>query len=106
MRGNDMTQSPLQPKGPGRIEQSLRAALSGPARKDVQAAVGWDNSQVSRFLNNEQGVLIEKIDALVEAVGFVLVSGRYLSAVATLGEVGMHCECARQGRGECGPNRC
>lgn len=101
-----MTTPAPQPKGPGRIEQSLRSAMSGPSRKDVQAAVGWDNSQVSRFLNGEQGVTIEKIDALVEAVGFVLVSGRYLSAVATLGEVGMHCECARQGRGECGPSRC
>lgn len=101
-----MTTTPTQPKGPGRIEQSLRAALSGPARKDVQDAVGWDNSQVSRFLNGDQGVTIDKIDTLVETVGFVLVSGRYLSAVATLGEVGMHCECARQGRGECGPVRC
>lgn len=94
------------PKGPGRIEQSLRTALSGAARRDVQAAVGWDNSQVSRFLNGETGITIERIDTLVDAIGFVLVSTRYLDAVATLGEVGMHCSCARQGGGECGPKRC
>lgn len=85
-----------------RIEQSLREALTGPGRHEVQRAVGWDDSQVSRFLSGGQGVVIDKLDALVGAVGYVLVTRRYLDAVATLGEVGMHCECARQGLGECG----
>lgn len=91
-----------KPTGPGRIEQNLRAALTGPGRLAVTDSIGWDKSQVSRFLDNTAGVTLEKIDALVGSVGFVLVSTRYLEAVATLGEVGMHCECARQGRGECG----
>ncbi|VWD35640.1 DNA-binding protein [Burkholderia contaminans] len=86
---------------PVRIEQALRNALSGPKRQDVQREVGWDDSQVSRFLNGGQGVVIEKIDSLVAAVGYVLVTRKYLDAVATLGEVGMNCECARQGLGEC-----
>jgi len=85
-----------------RIESTLRQALNGPNRQDVQRAVGWDDSQVSRFLSGGQGVVIEKIDALVAAVGFVLVTRKYLDAIATLGEVGVHCECARQGSGECG----
>lgn len=85
-----------------RIEQALRSALSGPARHDVQQAVGWDDSQVSRFLSGGQGIVIDKLDALVSAVGYVLVTRRYLDAISTLGEVGMHCECARQGLGECG----
>lgn len=89
-------------KHSGRIEQSLRAALTGPGRQQVTDAVGWDKSQVSRFLSGEGGITIDKIDALVGSVGFVLVSTRYLDAVAVMGEVGMHCECARQGRGECG----
>lgn len=89
-------------KAPGRIEQSLRAALTGPGRQQVSDAVGWDKSQVSRFLDGQTGITIDKIDALVGAVGFVLVSTRYLAAVSVMGEVGMHCECARQGRGECG----
>lgn len=89
-------------KGPGRIEQSLRAALTSPGRQQVIDAVGWDKSQVSRFLDGQTGITIDKIDALVGSVGFVLVSTRYLSAVAVMGEVGMHCECAREGRGECG----
>lgn len=87
---------------PVRIEQALRAALSGPGRLDMQRSIGWDNSQVSRFLNGDQGVVIDKLDAMVASVGYVLVTRKYLDAVATLGEVGMHCECARQGMGECG----
>jgi len=55
------------------IEHALRRALSGPDRHDV-----------------------------AKAVGFVLVTRKYLDAVATLGEVGMHCHCAREGLGECG----
>lgn len=84
------------------IEHALRAALQGPQRHDVQKAVGWDDSQVSRFLSGGQGIVIDKLDALVHAVGYVLVTRRYLDAISTLGEVGMHCECARQGAGECG----
>jgi hypothetical protein len=90
---------------PALIEPALRQALHGPRRQDVQRALGWDDSQVSRFLSGSQGVVIDKIDTLVASVGFVLVTRRYLDAVATLGEVGMHCECARQGYGECGPAR-
>lgn len=89
-------------KSPVRIEQALRAALSGPDRQAIAASVGWDDSQVSRFLSGGQGVVIDKLDALMRAANYVLVTRRYLDAVATLGEVGMHCECARQGLGECG----
>ena len=85
-----------------RIEQALRRAFTGPNRHEVQQGVGWDDSQVSRFLGGGQGVVIDKIDALVNSVGYVMVTRKYLVAVSTLGEVGMHCECARQGIGECG----
>lgn len=87
---------------PVRIEQTLRQALTGPGRASVQRAVGWDDSHVSRFLGGNQGVVIDKLDALVAAVGYVLITRKYLDAIATLGEVGMHCECAREGLGECG----
>ncbi len=48
---------------PVRIEQTLREALTGAGRIDVQRAVGWDDSNVSRFLSGNQGVVIEKLDA-------------------------------------------
>ncbi|MFP3740905.1 DNA-binding protein, partial [Burkholderia sp. SIMBA_019] len=75
-------------RSPVRIEAALRMALSGPKRHGVQQAIRWDDSQVSRFLSGGQGVVIDKIDALVAAVGFVLVTRKYLDAVTTLGEVG------------------
>ncbi|RKU01808.1 DNA-binding protein [Burkholderia sp. Nafp2/4-1b] len=90
---------------PALIEPALRQALHGPRRHDVQIALGWDDSQISRFLSGTQGVVIDKIDKLVAAIGFVLVTRKYLDAVATLGEVGVHCECARRGYGECRPDR-
>lgn len=86
---------------PVQIEHALRAALTGSKRQEVQNKVGWDDSQVSRFLSGGQGVVIEKLDLLVNAVGFVMVTSKYLDAMSTLGEVGMHCACARQGLGEC-----
>ena len=92
--------------GPPRIEQALREALTSQGRVEVMQAVGWDKSAVSRFLDGQQGVPIEKLDKLVGAVGFVLVTRDYLDAIATLSRVGVNCECARSGRGECGTAAC
>ena len=89
----------------GTIERVLRQHLSQPGSA-AQDAAAWDGPSVSRFLSGQQGVPIGKIDSLVGACGFVLVSRKYLEAIGTLGEVGMHCHCARNGSGECGPNRC
>ena len=88
--------------GPPRIDQALRSALTSQGRMEVMEAVGWDKSAVSRFLDGQQGVTIEKMDKLVGAVGFVLVTREYLDAIATLSRVGVNCECARTGMGECG----
>ncbi|WP_343593896.1 DNA-binding protein [Paracidovorax wautersii] len=88
----------------GTIERVLRHHLSQPGSAVADAA-GWDSGNVSRFLSNQQGVTISKIDAVVNAAGFVLVSRRYLEAIGTLSEVGANCHCARAGGGECGSSR-
>lgn len=88
----------------GTIERVLRQHLSQPGSA-AQDAAGWDGPSVSRFLSGQQGVPIGKIDALVNAAGFVLISRKYLEAIGTLGEVGMYCHCARAGGGECGPSQ-
>ncbi len=88
--------------GPPRIEHALRGSLTSEGRHQVMEAVGWDKSAVSRFLDSQQGVTIDKLDKLVGAVGFVLVTRRYLDAITTLSKVGVNCECARAGGGECG----
>ena len=86
-----------------RIEQSVREALTDPRKRDdVARAMNWDSSNVSRILSGQMGVTIDKIDALVSSLGYVLVTPRYLNALATMSEVGVHCQCAREGGGECG----
>ncbi|MFX5956769.1 hypothetical protein ABTF01_20465, partial [Acinetobacter baumannii] len=67
-----------------RIEHALRRKLSGPTRQDVQQTMGWDKGAMSRFLSGEQGVLIDKLDTLVGVCGYVLVTRKYMDAVATL----------------------
>ena len=88
--------------GTGTIERVLRQNLSQPGSAVAEAA-GWDASNVSRVLSGQQGVPVAKLDAIVGAAGYVLISRKYFDAIGTLGEVGMHCHCARAGGGECGP---
>jgi hypothetical protein len=84
------------------IEQTLRDVLTGPDRKRAAEQIGWDASEVSRFLSGQRGVLISEIDKAIDVAGFALVSRPYLDAISTLCKVGAACECARQGAGECG----
>ncbi|MBB3257685.1 hypothetical protein F4827_002550 [Paraburkholderia bannensis] len=84
------------------IEQALRDLLTGPERKRAAEFMGWDASEVSRFLSGQRGVMITEINKAIEVAGFALVSRPYLDAIATLCKVGAACECARQGAGECG----
>lgn len=90
--------------GAGTIERMLRQQLSQPGNA-ISEAAGWDSSNASRFLSGQQGVSIGKIDAVVHAAGYVLVSKKYFDAINTLSEVGVNCRCAREGAGECGPNQ-
>jgi predicted transcriptional regulator len=87
------------------IEEALRRALTGFDKKRVADQLGWDASEVSRFLGGQRGILINEIDRAIEVAEFALVSRPYLDAIATLCKVGAACECARQGAGECGRGR-
>ena len=82
---------------PTRIGMALRRTLSGPRRHDVRKALRWDESQVSRFLTGGQGVVIDKIDALINAVGYVLAPRPCPDAGVTPGRTGVQCQCARDG---------
>ena len=85
------------------MERSLREALSDPRRRAAVAdALDWDDSQVSRFLSGQAGIVISKLDDAMGALGVVVVEPRYLDALATLSQVGASCACARQGLGACG----
>lgn len=91
----------MQAHQSGTIERVLRQQLSQPG-KAVAEAAGWDSTNSSRFLSGQQGVTIGKIDSIVGAAGFVLVSRKYLDAIGTLTVVGAKCHRAREGGGECG----
>ncbi len=90
------------PLSAGTIERVLRHNLSQPGSA-VQEAAGWDASNVSRVLSGQQGVPVAKLDAIVGAAGYVLVSREYMDAIGVLSRVGAYCHCARSGGGECGP---
>ncbi|WP_028498284.1 helix-turn-helix domain-containing protein [Microvirgula aerodenitrificans] len=85
------------------LEQAFRSALTSPRDKRAVAdALSWDDSQVSRFLSGQQGIPIDKLDAAIQALGYVPVTPRYLDCLAYMGQIGASCQCARQGMGECG----
>ena len=76
--------------GAGTIERALRQSLSQPGSAVAEAA-GWDTSNVSRVLSGQQGVPINKLDAVVSAAGYVMVSREYLDAIGVLSRVGAYC---------------
>ncbi|AXK61513.1 DNA-binding protein [Burkholderia sp. IDO3] len=85
------------------IERAFREALTDPrARGPVAEALGWDESQVSRFLSGQLGIPIGKIDAGIAALELRCVSREYLDGLSTMSKVGVNCHCAREGFGECG----
>ncbi len=64
------------------IERAFREALSDPrSRGPIAEALGWDDSQVSRFLSGNLGVPINKIDAGLNALELRVVSREYLDGL-------------------------
>lgn len=88
------------------MERAFRSSLTDPyTRKVVRDRLGWDDSQVSRFLSGQTGVTIDKLDAAIEALAMVVTSRAYMDFLAFGARVGAACECARAGQGECGGPR-
>jgi hypothetical protein len=85
------------------IERAFREGLSDPrTRGPIAEALGWDDSQVSRFQSGQLGIPINKIDAAIAALELRVVSREYLDGLSTMSKVGVNCRCAREGLGECG----
>ncbi len=81
----------------GRVEQALRAALTSRERGDIAEAVGWDDSQVSRFMSGQQGVTITKLETLLKAAGYTIANKKYIDALTTLSIMGAECaQCDQQ----------
>ncbi len=85
------------------MERAFRQALTDPeTRAAVRDRLGWDDSQVSRFLSGQMGLTIEKLDAAIECLAMVVTTRKYLDFLAYGAQVGTACYCARAGMGECG----
>jgi len=85
------------------MEREFRQALTDPRTKAVvRDALGWDESQVSRFLSGGMGITIDKVDAAISALGAVVTSPAYMDFLAYGAKIGANCHCARAGMGECG----
>lgn len=85
------------------MERSFRMLLTDPRqRKEIRDRMGWDDTQVSRFLSGQMGLTIDKLDAAIEALAMVVTSRQYMDFLAYGARVGAACECARRGQGECG----
>lgn len=82
--------------------EMLSRLLRGPESKRAADALGLESSEVSRFLSGQRGLNRDQIGTAIELCGLAVVSRQYLDAVCLIGQVGMHCECARAGMGECG----
>lgn len=84
------------------MERAFREALTDPdERHKVREALGWDDSQTSRFLSGHTGITIDKLDAAVSALSLRPVTRRYLEAITELAGTGVKCWCAREGLGDC-----
>lgn len=85
------------------MERAFRQALTDPeTRAAVRNRLGWDDSQVSRFLSGQMGLTIDKLDAAIECLAMVVTTRKYLDFLAYGAQVGTACYCARAGMGECG----
>ena len=90
------------PQAPS-MARSFRQYLTDPRLKPtVMEALGWDDSQVSRFLSGGMGVTIDKIDAAIEVLGMVVTTPAYMDFLAYGAKIGANCHCARAGAGDCG----
>src|SRR5688500_6519990 len=82
------------------MEQAFRRALTdSTSRKAVRDQLGWDDSQVSRFLSAQTGLTLEKIDAAIAALDMTVTSRRYMDFLAYGSQIGAACYCARAGMG-------
>lgn len=85
------------------MDRAFRQALTDPRIKAaVKDRLGWDESQVSRFLSGQMGLTIDRMDIAIDVLGMVITTPAYMDFLAFGAQIGAHCQCARQGLGECG----
>jgi hypothetical protein len=100
-----MTVNEQPVSGPAKIkpESILRSALRN---SDNHAAVleltGWDSTMVSKVLSGGAGITIDKLNAVMRALGLTITTVEYMDYLARGNVIGSNCHCARMNMGECG----
>lgn len=85
------------------MERAFRRVLTDPVlRAKARDRMGWDDSQVSRFISGQTGLTIDKVDLAIEVLGMVVTTPSYMDFLAYGAKIGAACHCARAGMGECG----
>lgn len=89
------------------VERVLRDALSDPRRREsISEAAGWrdSSSTSSRVLSGQQGLQLDKLDAVLLAAGLTVVTPGYLDWLSKGAVMGANCWCERNSMGACGAN--
>ncbi|WP_132477394.1 DNA-binding protein [Paracandidimonas soli] len=89
------------------VERVLRDALTDPRRRDaISTAAGWKDasSASSRVLSGQQGLQLDRLDAVLLAAGLTVVTPGYLDWLSKGAVMGANCWCERNSMGACGAN--
>ncbi|CCH04036.1 hypothetical protein ACOTCJ_11710 [Achromobacter xylosoxidans] len=94
--------SASQPQGETLIRKAL-TTMSKAKRADVMQAAGWkDESSITQVLNNNAGIKLEQLDAILEVFGLSIVEQWYMDYLARGNAIGANCCRARLSQGTCG----
>jgi transcriptional regulator with XRE-family HTH domain len=84
-------------------ESILRSALrNGDSQAAVLEQTGWDSTMVSKIISGQNGITIDKLNAVLSALGLTITSVEYMDYLARGNVIGSNCHCARMNMGECG----
>ncbi|TDR82185.1 helix-turn-helix domain-containing protein [Paludibacterium purpuratum] len=71
------------------LAHRIRQILMDPKLKqELMTVLGWDNSNVSRYLAGNLGITEDKIDKVVEFLGILNVENRRLAPIIDMADVG------------------
>lgn len=94
--------SSSQPQGETLIRKAL-TTMSKATRAEVMQAAGWkDESSITQVLNNNAGIKLEQLDAILKVFGLSIVEQWYMDYLARGNAIGANCCRARLSQGTCG----
>jgi transcriptional regulator with XRE-family HTH domain len=98
-----VTEQPVSGPAKAKPESILRSALrNGENQAAVLEQTGWDATMVSKVLSGGAGITIDKLNAVMRALGLTITTVEYMDYLARGNVIGSNCHCARMNMGECG----